>query len=115
MQKYRTRPRKQLDWMKDVKVGDLIGKSLASVRVVRHLSRFPDGDLRCVSLVIQKCSWTHRYYTVLNYIDLRLLGFKKFGHLKNLDSEIDRQIAKDVSYEHRFDNRLDCCDVKGLR
>lgn len=100
--------------MKDVKVGDVLARGRSKPRVVRSVSRFKNGDLCAVSFTIRACSWTHRCTTAMNYTDLRCLGYAPVGVNVPLTTKIDRRIARDLLYENRFDQKLDCCDVRGV-
>lgn len=79
-------------------------------RVVREVTRYSNGDLRCVILVIKRCSWTHRPFTVINYNDLRYQGYELVpGHM-----ELDPEFEKALGYQGCGPSKLGCCDIKGI-
>lgn len=102
--------RTQLPWMKNLKPGDVLYTRGGDLRVVRAVTRFENGDLKCIDLVIRKCSWTHRPYTVLNYTDLRHRGF---GHT-GLNIPLDKEFQKKLGLKNTKPSEFDCCDVKGI-
>ena len=104
--------RHQLDWMRTVDVGDVLETANGTQRVVRKVSRFKDGDLRCLFFAIRRCSWTHRPYTLYFYTDLRLMGFRPTGAKYGLSTDLDQQLAGDIADHNR--RTLDCCAVKGI-
>jgi len=103
------RTRTQLPWMANVQIGDLVGTSPATVRVVREVSRFPDGDLRCLTFIILRHSWTNKPYTVYNHTDLVTQGYKKYGKMKRMTSPIDIWIANAIA--GRDDPKMTWADV----
>lgn len=108
--------RTQLPWMKHVKVGSVLRGPNGIFRIVREVTRYQDGDLRSVTVTIRSCSWTHRCYTILNYTDLRILGYRLLRvKPRKLTSDFDRKIAVSIhqpAWERPY--VLDCCDVKGV-
>lgn len=104
---------KQLPWMKDLAVGDVLwNRSRTDARVVRSVQRYKNGDLSSVTLAIRRCSWTNRPLTTLNYTDLIFRGYERAPLRVKLDRAIDRDL------EHHVDVRnavtITCCDVKGV-
>lgn len=104
--------RTQLPWMKTVKVGDVLISSKGTFRVVRGVTRFSDGDLRCVDFAIRHCSWTGRPVTVVNFTDLRSNGYYPAGIRVRLESELDKKLAEEVKCIGL--PQLSCCRVKGI-
>ena len=104
--------RVQSPWMAGLKVGDVIRSASGTLRVVRKVIRFKDGDLRAVYLSIRHCSWTRRPYTVLSYTDLRCLGFTKVGANYSMRTELDKRLAACIADHNRRD--VTCCEVKDI-
>ena len=103
----------QPPWMRSVKVGDVLtNRNGRSQRIVRAVSFYTCGALSCVTFTIRHCSWTHRCYTVLTYVDILGRGMLPSKHNVKLKSRLDRKIAKDL-LDHRI-QKLDCCDVQGI-
>lgn len=101
-------------WMRTVQAGDVIRRPNGPFRVVREVSRYPDGRLRSVWLVIRRCSWTHRCYTILGYTDLRILGYRRVRVKRRaLRRCIDKKIQAAL-HERGWENSLRCCDVEGV-
>lgn len=108
--------RTQPDWMRKVRPGSILRKG-KSLRVVREASRYPNGDLHCVTFVIKHCSWTRRPYTVVCYNDLRWMGYELVeGVTVKVDTEFDEKLKADMhkSRKHGDVFNYDCCDVKGF-
>lgn len=104
--------RMQPEWMRDVKVGDVLVNASGTYRVVRAVSRFPNGNLATVTFVIKHCSWTRRPYTVMNFTDLRQQGYRPAHARSKLNGPLDPVIAR-VVVDHR-NHELTCCAVKGI-
>lgn len=102
----------QLPWMRDVKVGDVLVNANGTYRVVREVTRYADGDLKCITFVIQRCSWTGRAFTVLGFTDLRMQGYRPAHARSKLNGPLDAQIARVIA-DYR-DMSLTCCMVKGI-
>lgn len=102
----------QPEWMRGVKVGDVLVNCNGTYRVVRAASFFPNGNLATVTFVINHCSWTRRPYTVMNFTDLRQQGYRPAHARSKLNGPLDAQIAKVVS--NHCDHSLSCCAVKGI-
>jgi hypothetical protein len=100
-------------WTRRVKVGDILANR-AHRRVVRQVSYLSDGRLHAVCFAIMHCSWTTRCYTTYMFTDLMLAGYAPTEKSVKLRKKIDRKIARDLEYIHRLDQKLDCCDVKGI-
>jgi hypothetical protein len=80
--------------MKRVVVGSVLAEGSGAWRVVRAVSRYPNGDLYGVTFAIRHCSWTGRCYTVCHYSDLKQRGFRLLKvKPRRLRSEFDRKIA----------------------
>mgnify|MGYP001614383358 CR=1 FL=1 len=106
--------RRQLPWMKDLRAGDVLWNARCTdVRVVRQVSRFSNDDLRCVTLVIRRCSWTTRCYTVLNYTDLIYRGFHPAPLRAKFVRLVDHHIEKNIRNAAECQT-LTCCDVAGV-
>lgn len=104
--------RRQLPWMADLRVGDVIQKGTAPPRVVRQLSRYKNGDLSSVTLAIRRCSWTGRSYTVMGYSDLITMGYEKVAGIHvRLEKESDLELLENI--EDSKCRTLSCCDVRG--
>jgi hypothetical protein len=103
-------------WFRTLKVGDVIAERSGVWRTVRAVSRRPSGGLYAVHLVIRRCSWTHRCYTVVNATDLRVRGFRRIRVKRRpLRTRLDRQIQRIVNGPlAKRKQALDCCDVKGI-
>ena len=101
--------------MRTLKVGDVIARPHGAWRIVREVSRYKNGDLRAVSLLIRRCSWTHRCYTVYGYNDLRMMGFRKISsaHVK-LNTPFDRLAHAAIHQNASEEYLLTCCDVEGI-
>ena len=107
--------RQQLPWMRDLQVGDVLAPAYGQWRIVRAVSRYNDGDLRCVTFVIRRCSWTHRCYTVLSYTDLIHRGFTKVPvKPRKLTSLADRAVTAAIHQPAWEPRLLTCCDVEGV-
>ena len=104
--------RTQPDWMRQVSIGDVLASGTGTLRIVRRVSHYPDGDLRSVTFAIRRCSWTRRPTTVMGYSDLRLLGYQPVGASMPLRARLDHELAKDIA-DHRRQS-LHCCDVRGI-
>lgn len=106
-----TRVAPQPDWMRELKVGDVLEtRNGKSQRTVRAIAFYACGALKDVTFTIRHCSWTHRCETVLTYTDLISRGFTPTGHRRKLNTAFDRKIARcivDID-----DRSLDCCDVR---
>lgn len=101
--------------MLELQVGDVLwNKCRTDARVVRKVSRYANGDLRCVSFAIRRCSWTNRCYTVLHAMDLIYRGYHPAGMRCKLDRIWDELIEFCVKHNRKEDQRLTCCDVKGV-
>lgn len=104
--------RLQPEWMRSVKVGDVLVNANGTYRVVRSASFFPNGNLSTVTFVIKHCSWTGRPYTVMNFTALRQQGYRPAHARSKMNGPLDPQIAR-VVVDHR-DRSLTCCAVKGI-
>lgn len=101
-------------WMLTLKVGHVIAKKNGPYRIVRRIARYGNGDLRSVTCVIRRCSWTHRCYTILNYTDLRIFGYRRIRvKRRTLGSEFDRKVASAIHQRCHEPYVLTCCDVEG--
>ena len=98
--------------MPSVRVGDVLRAGTGTLRVVRHVSFYKDGDLRSVTFSIRHCSWTHRPTTTMNYTDLRIMGYEPTGVRVALRSKMDRELSADIADHNR--RKLHCCDVRGV-
>lgn len=104
----------QPEWMMRVQVGDVIRKPGSPFRIVREVTRYGNGELRSVTLAIRRCSWTHRCYTILNCVDLRVLGYRPVAvKRRKLRSRMDRKIQHAI-HEPCTQKSLTCCDVEGI-
>lgn len=107
--------RTQADWMRHVRIGDVLEDCNGTQRVVREVSHYKNGDLRCVTFAIRSCSWTGRPYTLLNYTDLRYRGFKPTGVRMRLGSKFDWKLYGEIHSRKRWpEMELRCCDMRGI-
>jgi hypothetical protein len=105
-------PCRQPAWFSRVVEGSVIAERSGTWRIVRKVHRSPNGKLWGVTLVIRRCSWTKRCYTVLNYQDLLQRGFRLINvPPRALRGRVDREIAKVIRTGSRA---LSCCDVEGV-
>lgn len=110
------RGRRQLPWMRDLVIGSVLAEGSGTWRVVRHLTRYSNGDLRSVDFTIRHCSWTGRCYTVVGYNDLIQRGFRMVRvKPRRLTSAMDRRIHEAI-HEHAAKRpyAATCCDVEGV-
>ena len=106
--------RRQLPWMRDVVVGSVLAEGSGAWRIVRAVTRYRNGDLRCVDFVIRRCSWTHRCYTVVGYYDMIQRGFRMVPVApRRLRSKLDHKIRVAI-HEPCTQKSLTCCDVEGV-
>lgn len=105
----------QADWMLTLKVGHVIARPNGRYRVVREVSRYGNGDLHSVTLAIRHCSWTHRCCTILNYTDLRILGYRRVRvKARRLTKAIDKKITAAIHQPSWHPFILKCCDVEDM-
>lgn len=104
---------KQPEWARKLQVGDVVKKG-QTYRVLRYVSRYPNGDLRGVAFAIKRCSWTGRALTFYNHVDFFLNGYQPTRIRSKLSSEMDAMLAHDSMYENRFNQKLNCCSVHGV-
>ncbi len=102
-------------WLDQIKIGDILLERGKSERTVREINRYKNGTMRSVSFSILRCSWTHRCYTTVTRSELKTRRFSHSGKRKESASPIDKLIAHDLIYWEKEKQRLDCCDVKGIR
>lgn len=106
--------RPQPEWMKAIVVGSVITNG-GKWRIVRDVTRYHNGDLRCVDLVIQHCSWTHRCYTVVHANDLIQRGFRLVPvKPRTLRNSMDLKIKRAIHEPAWQKKSLTCCDVEGM-
>jgi hypothetical protein len=104
----------QPPWMMRVRVGDVIRRFDGPFRIVREVTRYHNGELRSVTVVIRRCSWTGRCYTILNATDLRVLGYRPVRvKRRKLLSKMDRKIRRAID-EPCTQKSLTCCAVEGI-
>jgi hypothetical protein len=107
--------RTQLPWFRDLAVGDILQERSGAFRVVRDITRFPDGDLMCVKLAIRRCSWTRRAYTCLWYTDLRVRGFRKVANVRaTLTRPLDLKIQAAIHQNAWEPKCATCHDTRGI-
>lgn len=106
--------RSQLSWMHRLKIGDRLQRGNSPPRVVRNISRYDNGDLRCVTFAIRHCSWTSRCYTVMHSNDLIQLGYTKVRGKYSLRTRLDKKIEYCITNHQNEYQVLDCCDVRGV-
>jgi hypothetical protein len=106
----------QPDWMSRVKTGSVLAPAYGDWRIVRKVSRNPNGNLSFVWFVIKRRSWTNRCYTVVTYSDLLQRGFRLVGQLKkNIDPKLDLKIAHAINQPCHKPYALTASDVVGIR
>lgn len=110
--------RREPRWFKIVRAGDVIAERNGAWRVVRQVTRRANGQLHSVTLVIRRCSWTHRCYTIVNRHDLRLRGFRLIAGARwECKTRVDKQIYQAIQQRNdpaREPHLLTCCDVEGI-
>lgn len=105
---------RQLPWFTTLQVGDVIARPGGPWRVVRAISRRAYG-LYAVTLLIQRCSWTGRCYTILNATDLRVQGYKPVRAARwPCRTEFDRRVQAAIHQPAWEPKALRCCDVVGI-
>lgn len=104
--------RMQPEWMRTVKVGDVLVNARGTYRVVRDVTRFPNANLATLTFTINRCSWTGRCYTVMNFTDARMHGYRPAHARSKLNGPLDGRIAKAIA--DPSDHSLTCCAVKGI-
>ncbi len=115
MSRYRPRRenhRKQPEWMRNVKVGDVLRSGRGTFRVVRSVAFFDDGQLRSVQFVIRHCSWTGRCLTSMNYTDMVGNGYEPTRIKWKMNGPLD-PIINAHAENHRL-QQMHCCDVIGI-
>lgn len=108
-------PDRSWDWLEQIKIGDILLENGKSERIVRAVHMKKSGMLYGVSFVIQRCSWTGRCHTTVSRSDLKTRKFANPGKSKSEADLVDKLIAHDLLYWQKDKQRLDCCDVKGIR
>lgn len=84
------RGRMQRLWMRDVKVGDVLKSPSGTLRVVRKVKRYENGDLSYIGFTKKAPGkFASRGGTSYNYTDLRLQGWAPTGARVELGSEND--------------------------
>lgn len=102
-------------WMLTLRVGHVIARPNGVYRIVREVHRYKNGDLRSVSLVIRRCSWTHRCYTILNANDMKQLSYRRIPvKARRLTKRLDKQIVAALHQPAWDPHILKCCDVEGV-
>lgn len=104
--------RKQQPWMLKVKVGDVLRSGRGTLRVVRSVCRFSNGDLASVSFAIKHCSWTKRCLTAMSYHDLNYNGYTRTGINWKMKGPLDPEI--NAHAENHNLRKLTCCAVRGI-
>jgi hypothetical protein len=89
------RGRTQRVWMRRVQPGDVLLSPRGSLRVVREVSFYGNGDLRSLTFAIKHGSWTRRPYTIMGYTDL-MGGWRPAGARVALDGELDTLLLQDI-------------------
>lgn len=102
----------QPEWMRSVKVGDVLINAAGQYRVVREVSFYPNGNLRSVTFVIRRRSWTNRAYTILGFTDLRMQGYRPAHARSKLNGPMDAAIARVVADHWNWELRAN--DVRGI-
>lgn len=111
----------QPEWMRALRVGDVLTRCGGSYRVVRRVSFKADGDLRSVTFAIRRRSWTRRPDTTYTASDLKTFCFRPVGARVRLTSTLDRRFARyldghevpaDRPYRDRYS--VTVADVRGI-
>lgn len=103
------------DWIKNIKIGDILLSGRNTVRVVRRVTKSKKYDRLSVAFLINRCSWTGRCYTVYTNVDLKILGYKPTGVNIKLDSDFDVAVEKEINFKDCRDPvKIKCCDVTGI-
>ena len=106
--------------MRAVTVGDVLKNARGSLRAVREVTLYENGDLRCVTFAIKHCTWSGRGYTIYDYTALRMLGFRPTGVTLALGSDLDAALEFDIgSTATPLDTRMlerhvTCCIAKDM-
>jgi hypothetical protein len=98
------------DWLKRVRVGDVLRTPTGTLRVVRQVS-YRRGVISSCSFTIRHCSWTRACYTVK--LRSELFGWQPTGKRVRLRKRIDRDIKHDLDKPGR-ERKLTCCSVEGV-
>jgi len=82
------------------------------LRTVRSISRYPTGELSCVTFAIRRCSWTKRCYTVMNYHDLAYQGYSWVqGVRAKMTTELDQKVNAAIRDK---EIKLSCSVARGV-
>lgn len=104
-----------LEWIKTINRGDVLESKSGKLRIVRRVSHGgPSLPKTHVWLTIQKCSWTHRPYTMYNGNDLRQMGFNPTGVRVKLRGRFDREMDRQFDAQDSRDCTISCCEVTGI-
>ncbi len=96
-----------------LKIGDVIvSKKSGMLRVVRELSGYGAISMRSVSVTIQRCSWTHRPYTIIDRFMLRRDYECTGTNVGVLNSPLDMAMKYEIN--SRKKPKITCCMVKGI-
>lgn len=105
-------------WISQIKVGDVLRSRSGLLRVVRNVNHLPVRGYKkprtSVSFSIQRCSWTHRCYTVYFGNDLIQFGFRPVNARVQLRKKIDKLIKREIQSDCNWKPKIDCCDVRGI-
>lgn len=107
-----------MDWMDRIQVGDVLKSPNGDYRVVRQADL--NKNKRSIyynrklyfGFAIRRCSWTGRATTIMTRHDLKARGYEPVGVRVKLTKDIDKTLEHDFDYSNRFDQILNCCDVK---
>jgi hypothetical protein len=109
---WRTNPRDQPEWMRHVRVGDVLLTGRGTYRVVRAVTYRADGALTAVQFVIRRRSWTRRVLTTVIFSDMVTLGYQPTHIRDKLNRPIDRAIEQET--RNTGEPVLTYADVRGL-
>lgn len=107
----------QPSWMRKVVEGSVLkNRNGTDYRIVRGVSRYSNGDLRSISLVIRRCSWTTRPQTTLNYHDILYRGLTLVEGVRvKLDKIWDENIRRSIQLNVPVNELpLRCWMVRGI-
>jgi hypothetical protein len=87
----------QPEWMRALRVGDVLTRNGRTYRVVRTVTFKPNGNLHAISFAIKRRSWTGRPCTTYMASDLKTFGFRPVGARVKLTSELDQRLAQYIA------------------
>lgn len=102
-------------WIRNIQVGDVLKSGSGRLRIVRRVSPGTLPTHFIVAFLIQRCSWTHRCYTIYNAADLKTLHYTPTGRRLKLKTDFDLIVAEEFELSRKAKSPvLTCCDVIGI-